>query len=197
MSADIAAYTQGTCILDMEMRSTTSLLFLAALFASGFAQAMDCAAPNPGQPLRPLGLVHVASELALLGNPLGATSGVLSQNEDPGQSVDQVLLRIRIESCHSVANIAPAPGVASPDNPAAYQPRTEFDNTPWRFNMNQNGKNMTADEFSEWMKSRGVRVARGKVAAPTPADPAQSTASPPAPPAQSPQSATPVTPPKP
>ena len=175
MSADIAAYTQGTCILDMEMRSTTSLLFLAALFASGFAQAMDCAARNP----------------------LGATSGVLSQNEDPGQSVDQVLLRIRIESCHSVANIAPAPGVASPDNPAAYQPRTEFDNTPWRFNMNQNGKNMTADEFSEWMKSRGVRVARGKVAAPTPADPAQSTASPPAPPAQSPQSATPVTPPKP
>jgi hypothetical protein len=27
--------------------------------------------------------------------------------------------------------------------------------------MSQNGKNMTADEFSAWMKSRGVRVARG------------------------------------
>ena len=46
-------------------------------------------------------------------------------------------------------------------DPRYYKPRTEFDNTPWRFNMNQNGKNMTADEFSAWMKSRGVRVAKG------------------------------------
>ena len=77
---------------------------------------------------------------------------------------------------------ATAPGttaVATPDatsasttpsstDPAAYQPKTEFDNTPWRFDMNQNGKRMTADEFSAWMKSKGVRVARGaaKPAAP-------------------------------
>ena len=49
----------------------------------------------------------------------------------------------------------------NPNDPATYKPRTQFDNTPWRFNMSQNGKNMTADEFSAWMKSRGVRVARG------------------------------------
>ena len=55
----------------------------------------------------------------------------------------------------------PAPGSVSPDDPAAYKPRTEFDNTPWRFNMSQNGKKMTADEFSAWMKASGVRVARG------------------------------------
>ena len=31
--------------------------------------------------------------------------------------------------------------------------------------MSQNGKNMTADEFSAWMSSRGVHVARGAGAA--------------------------------
>ena len=179
------------------MRSATPLLFLGALFAPGFVQAMDCAAPNPAQPLRPLALAPVASELALLGNPLGATSGVLSHNEDPRQSVDQVLLRIRIESCHDVASITPAPGVVSPDNPATYKPRTEFDNTPWRFNMNQNGKNMTADEFSAWMKSRGVRVARGKVAVPAATDPAPDAAPAPATSPQAPETPAPVTPPEP
>jgi hypothetical protein len=155
-------------------------LFLGALFAPGLAQAVDCAAPNPAQPLRPLVLAPVASELALLGNPLGATTGVLSHNENPGESVDQVLLRIRIESCHDVASITPAPGVVSPDNPATYKPRTEFDNTPWRFNMSQNGKNMTADEFSAWMKSRGVRVARGKAGTSAPAEPVPDAGSTPA-----------------
>src|SRR5690349_13474501 len=68
-----------------------------------------------------------------------------------------------------MASITPARGVVDPANPAAYKPRTEFDNTPWRFNMSQNGKNMTADEFSAWMESRGVRVARGATPAPAPA----------------------------
>jgi hypothetical protein len=46
-------------------------------------------------------------------------------------------------------------------DPSTYKPKTEFDNTPWRFNMEQNGKRMTADEFTAWMESRGVRVAKG------------------------------------
>jgi rare lipoprotein A len=33
---------------------------------------------------------------------------------------------------------------------------------PWRFDMKQDGKPMTADEFDAWMKSRQVRVATGK-----------------------------------
>lgn len=47
---------------------------------------------------------------------------------------------------------------------ADYKPKTEHDNTPYRFNMEQNGKRMTADEFDAWMKARGVRVATGKPA---------------------------------
>jgi hypothetical protein len=143
------------------------LIFLlsSVVLAPGFAHAMDCSS-NIAQPLRATTIAPIASELALAQAPLGAPTGVLSQSEDPSQSVDQVLLRIRIESCQNVANIAPATGAIGPDDPAAYKPRTQFDNTPWRFNMSQNGKNMTADEFSAWMASKGVHVARGAGVAP-------------------------------
>ena len=47
-------------------------------------------------------------------------------------------------------------------NPNEYKPKTQYDNTPYRFNMHQNGKKMTAEEFDAWMKSRGIRVAKGK-----------------------------------
>ena len=163
-----------------------TLLVAGALCSPGLAQAMDCSSAL-AQPLRPTTLAPIATELVLADTPLGAPSGVLSQGADASQSLDQVLLRIRIESCRNVANIAPLPGTVEPGSPAAYKPRTEFDNTPWRFNMSQNGKNMTADEFSAWMKSRGVRVARGAnaqvpaEAAPTPAQPATTGQAPPAP----------------
>ena len=62
----------------------------------------------------------------------------------------------------TVASTAPA-AVPAPEviDAATYQPRTEFDNTPWRFNMNQNGERMTADAFAAWMEAKGVRVAKG------------------------------------
>ena len=154
------------------MRKLTFLL-ASALLAPGLAQAMDCST-NVSQPLRATTLAPIASELALADNPLGAPSGVLSQTEDASQSVDQILLRIRIDSCQSTANLTPSTGTVNPDDPAAYKPRTAFDNTPWRFNMSQNGKNMTAAEFSAWMESKGVHVARGAAPAPVvPADPGQ------------------------
>lgn len=181
---------------------TIKLLVLSGLLTPGFAHAMDCATTTTAQPLRPTILAPIASELALVGNQLGSPNGVLSQNSDESQSVGQVLLRIRIESCQNMATMTPAPGVVSPDNPAAYKPRTPFDNTPWRFNMSQNGKNMTADEFSAWMKSRGVRVARGAaaVASPAPTVPALDEtwpATPMTPPAQPPQTPLPENPPQP
>ena len=39
---------------------------------------------------------------------------------------------------------------------------------PWRFDMRQDGKAMTADEFDAWMKERRVRVATGKAGTPAP-----------------------------
>jgi hypothetical protein len=158
----------------------TAIVLLAIFAAPGIAQAMDCSTTS--QPLRSTITAPVASEFAAASSPLGTPNGVLSQAYDEAQSVDQVLLRIRIESCQNVAMATPAPGVLNPNDPATYKPRTQFDNTPWRFNMSQNGKNMTADEFSAWMKSRGVRVARGSNAqAPValPATPTSATSTPP------------------
>src|SRR3546814_3153260 len=130
----------------------------------GFAHAaVDCSSTTVPQaaPLRPTVIAPVSSELAASSYQLGTQVSVLSQAYDESQSADQVLLRLRIEGCQNVAKAIPAPSAIDPDDPAAYKPKTEFDNTPWRFDMSQNGKRMTADEFSAWMKSRGVRVAKG------------------------------------
>nr|WP_243708188.1 hypothetical protein [Luteimonas arsenica] len=113
-------------------------------------------------------LAPLATELVAPSYMLGANSGVLGHAYDESQTVDEVLLRRRIESCRNVAIAVPA-SVADPNDPGAYKPKTEFDNTPWRFDMNQNGKRMTADEFDAWMKARGVRVARGNAAPAAPA----------------------------
>lgn len=143
-----------------------TLVIVPLLLASGWvhAQALNCSTASVPQaiPLRPTVLAPVASELTAPGYQLGAPSGVLSQAYDEAQSVDQVLLRLRIEGCQNVAKAIPAPSALDPNDPAAYKPKTEFDNTPWRFDMSQNGKRMTADEFDAWMKSRGVRVAGRK-----------------------------------
>lgn len=67
---------------------------------------------------------------------------------------------------------AEAPKQEASLNPNEYKPKTQYDNTPYRFNMHQNGKKMTAEEFDAWMKSRGIRVAKGAPAggaAPAPA----------------------------
>ena len=67
-------------------------------------------------------------------------------------------------SCAGVAS-AGEPAVAATgaaNDAATYKPRTKHDNTPYRFNMEQDGKCMTADQFDAWMKSKGVRVATGK-----------------------------------
>lgn len=42
---------------------------------------------------------------------------------------------------------------------------------PWRFDMRQDGRTMTADEFDAWMKARQVRVATGKSGAPAKSEP--------------------------
>jgi hypothetical protein len=149
------------------MRKTETMLALFALCLCGNAAAATC--PTLQHPVQPSVIAPVSTELPSAIAPLGTPGSVLAQAFDESQGLDQVLLRIRIEACRNVAIATPAPGAVSADDPAAYKPRTEFDNTPWRFNMNQNGRNMTADEFSAWMKSRGVRVARGSTPAATPA----------------------------
>ena len=154
------------------------LLVLAPLPAFAQVGAVACNSDLlAAMPVRPNVLAPLAIELNPGTAQAGTSSGVLGQAFDEALSVDNVLLRIRQDGCRAVAN-APAGGVVDASDPAAYKPKTQFDNTPWRFNMTQNGKRMTADEFDAWMKSRGVRVVKAPgtpaaAPAPAPAEPAE------------------------
>ena len=139
-----------------------SVLGLAAI---PFAQAVtpDCSSSKlVAQPvaLRPLLAPPVASEFVALNSQLGVPRGVLAQPLDEAQSVDQVLLRARIAHCQNVAMAVPATAVANPNDPAGYKPKTQFDNTPYRFNMTQNGKRMTADDFDKWLQANGYSAGK-------------------------------------
>ena len=128
--------------------------------------AVDCsaAAVTPLQ-LPATVVAPAAAELSTRQVQLGMPSGVLTSNFSPDQSLDRVLMRLRVEGCNNIASAMPATKAVSAAEPAAYKPKTEFDNTPWRFDMNQGGKNMTAEEFDAWMKARGVRVVKARPAA--------------------------------
>ena len=156
------------------IRRTLSILLCLAM--PGLAHAAGDACHGEmlsATPVRPNLISPVAIELAPATTQLGGVTGVLSQSFDEALSVDNVLMRIRLDGCRAMAKATLPASVAKPGDPAAYKPRTEFDNAPWRFDMTQNGKRMTADEFDAWMKSRGVRVVKGPpaVAAPAPVAP--------------------------
>lgn len=119
------------------LAAVTGLLALALALAPATATAaMNCSGSLVPQPLQlPSTVVApVAPELVVRASQLGMPSGVLAPGNDASQALDRVLLRLQIEGCRDLAKAA-AP--ASPDDPAAYRPQTEFDNTPWRFDMSQ------------------------------------------------------------
>ncbi|MFC5569900.1 hypothetical protein ACFPN1_07475 [Lysobacter yangpyeongensis] len=152
---------------------------LTGLFCFGLAGVVQAqagascvASAGSGLPVQPTLVAPLSPELTAPTHQLGAPTGVLAQAFDETLSVDNVLLRLRLESCLAVAKATPATAPALPpsSSPAAYQPKTQYDNTPWRFDMSQNGKRMTAEEFDAWMKARGVRVAKGAPPAAVPAE---------------------------
>lgn len=156
------------------MRRTliTSLLLGLAMIPLAHA-AQDCSSsslkPAPVS-THPLLAPPVAAEFAALNSQLGAPRGVLAQHYADALSVDQVLLRTRIAKCQNVALATPVRAVANPNDPTAYKPKTAFDNTPYRFNMTQNGKRMTADDFDAWLKANGYSAGqRAATPAATPA----------------------------
>lgn len=133
--------------------------------------AGDCVSPEAPQARKSaVANAPMSPELAATGQQSGAPPRALARDaSDETLSVVQVLSRVSGEDCLDVAKVASSAGstgIPAPIDPAAYKPRTEFDNTPWRFDMNQNGKSMTADEFTAWMEAKGVRVVnRAPVAA--------------------------------
>ena len=147
-------------MLRIALASALALALVPAAHA-----AVDCSASSIVPPPLPATVIEpVAAELYVRPGQLGMPSGVLTSNFSSDQSLDRVLMRLRVEGCNNVANAIPAHPAVNANDPAAYKPQTEFDNTPWRFDMSQGGKRMTADEFDAWMKARGVRVVKAAAA---------------------------------
>ncbi len=142
------------------------VLFAGLLSLGAYAPAHaapDCSSSNLVQqplPSRPLLAAPVAAEFTAPNAQLGAPRGVLAHEFDETQSVDRVLLRMRIAHCKNVAVATPATVAVNANDPAGYKPKTEFDNTPYRFNMTQNGKRMTADDFDAWLQANGYSAGR-------------------------------------
>lgn len=94
--------------------------------------------------------------------PLGIAGKALSQRYNREYLMDPMLLHLRVNSRQSIAKTktTSTESTANSNNKTEtdYKKQTIYDNTPWRFNMNQQGKRMTADEFDAWMKARGVHV---------------------------------------
>jgi hypothetical protein len=146
------------------MRNLRHVLALSSLLAlPQLAAAVACSDQPAVKPLpiRTTPVPPLAPGLAGRPAPLAAPHVLLSDSRDESLSLDHVLLRLHLESC-------------TRDTYAGYKPRTEFDNTPWRFNSKP-GTKFSAAEFDAWMKSRGVRVAKGNAA---PAAAAADTATP-------------------
>lgn len=131
------------------------------------AQAsVDCATLKPQGPVAPGNVLQdlpLASELAAPDAQIGSGAGLVELFAE-GTTVELALARAKHSECLATA-------VATKPLSGAYQPASN-DPQAWRFNMTQNGKRMTADEFDAWMKARGVRVVQGpKPATPPPPPP--------------------------
>lgn len=138
------------------MRGLAMLLLLTGAFSAHAApQCQGSAVPQP-LAARPTLLVPVVAGFAIANPQLGSQRGVLATDFDQSQSVDNVLWRLQMEGCESVT----AAGQASVVNATTYVKQTEFDNTPYRFNMTQSGKRMTADDFDAWLKANGYSAGR-------------------------------------
>lgn len=140
------------------LRIATPLLF--ALPLGTLANAPDCSLEPSAEalPVREALFAPPAAGFAI------RPAALLPVAHDQHLALDRVLLRQRLEGClAAVLAPAAAPGTAvvSADG---YVPKTEFDNTPHRFDMEQNGKRMTAADFEAWMNARGYKVSKGKPA---------------------------------
>lgn len=135
-----------------------SLALLASVPAAHAAQ--DCALAATPKSSKPLS-APLSPEFASINGKLGAPSGVLATGYAAAESVEGVLQRKRVEACKQVAAADPKPATAPATiDPATYKPKTQHDNTPYRFSMTQNGKKMTADDFDAWLKSTGYSAGR-------------------------------------
>lgn len=81
----------------------------------------------------------------------------LSPQPNVDTAMDKLVDALPIASASAGERVAPAIAAADPAN------------RDLRFDMRQDGRTMTADEFDAWMRTRRVRIATGQPGAPDPA----------------------------
>lgn len=83
--------------------------------------------------------------------------------------IDRLVAVLPIASVQAGERVA---SVTMPDTAPPAAERTsalpDADTLDWRFDMRQDGRTMTADEFDAWLRSRRARVATGKPGTPDP-----------------------------
>ena len=153
-------------------------IVLSVGFSHQTLAAVDCGSFKPLAPSKgnALQLTPIADELSAPTAQIGTGVG-FAQLFSEGATVDVVLSRIQHQECRATA--AARQLLPTTASAGAYQPKPGESSTAWRFDMTQNGKRMTADEFDAWMKARGVRVVKGPVQAVAPAPPVVPPAAPP------------------
>jgi rare lipoprotein A len=107
----------------------------------------------------------VASREPSTGLPAGVR--IATGKPQPASAIDQLVSALPIASANAGERMPPQVVPASP------APAT----TDWRFDMRQDGRSMSADEFEAWMLSRRARVATGKPGTPV-VRPVETTAAP-------------------
>jgi len=104
-------------------------------------------------------LVHARMLMQPATIPMEANSGLGRWREGLTQLEAVPPMRFDAHaSCPSALATATATATAAPAE--RYVKQTEFDNTPYRFNMTQNGKRMSADDFDAWLEANGYSVGR-------------------------------------
>jgi hypothetical protein len=122
----------------MNMRKI--MVALPCLLFCGFVSAKDASALDAHRGADSL-LMSTAFNATHAERPLIATSGT-----------QEAATKKKSTKAKTAAKVVPAPAAQPTD-------------TSKRFNMTQNGKRMTADDFDAWMKKNGYRVATGAPAA--------------------------------
>ncbi len=113
---------------------------------------VEVVALSPGENAR-----HEAGRYAQALPPAAPELATPATAAPPAASaIDRVVAALPMASAHAGERPAPVASAGVAPAPAG----------EWRFDMHQNGRAMTADEFDAWMKERQIRVATGRPATP-------------------------------
>lgn len=126
--------------------------------ATGQPAPVTGAIPAPQATMPPAATQPVVGAMPSVTPMPGTAPGTVVPATAPG-----TVLEVPATAASPAMTVPLTPGATAA--PAAYVPKTAFDNTPHRFNMTQDGKKMSANDFDAWMRSKGYRVVAARIPA--------------------------------